>query len=134
MLEFIYRRIIRIQDTDATGVLYFANQFQISLEAFEEFMRQSGFSLDLMIEEKKLLLPIVHTEGDFFMPLKVGDEVDVSLSFTRIGNSSFTYLTKLKKKGEVVGRASIVHVTYSPEKKRSQPIPSDLKKYLTKEC
>ena len=31
---YSYKRIIRVQDTDATGVLYFANQLQIGLEAF----------------------------------------------------------------------------------------------------
>ena len=127
-MPFIYQRIIRMQDADATGVLYFANQFQISLEAFEEFIRQSEFSLAKMIQEKKILLPIVHSEADFFLPLSIGDAVDVILKFTRIGATSFTYATELKKGKEVVGTASIVHVAYCPQKQESQPIPEILKK------
>lgn len=130
-MTFIYERIIRVQDTDATGVLYFANQLQIGLEAFEEFMRQAGFSLTTMVRDKTFLLPVVHAEGDFFKPLTIGEKVDVSLTFTRIGTSSFTHTSELKKDGELMGTASIVHVVYSPEKNASEPIPDNLKKIFT---
>jgi len=85
---FIYRRTIRVQDTDATGVLYFANQLQIALEAFEEFLLTQGFSFGEMVRKKQFLLPIVHTEGDFFAPLTLGDQIEVHLSFSKIGTTS----------------------------------------------
>jgi len=131
-MSFIYERIIRVQDTDATGVLYFANQLQISLEAFEEFMRVSGFSLTQMVETKKILLPIVHSEADYFLPLTIGEKVEVTLNFTRIGTTSFTYCTELKKGEELIGTASIVHVVYCPKAQESQPIPENLKSILNK--
>ena len=52
---FVYQRKIRVQDTDATGVLYFANQLQIGLEAFEEFMHTQGFKIGEMIQKNKFL-------------------------------------------------------------------------------
>ena len=131
-MSFIYERIIRVQDTDATGVLYFANQLQISLEAFEEFMRMSGFSLTQMVEQKNFLLPIVHSEADYFLPITIGERVEVALNFTRIGTTSFTYSTELKREGELIGTASIVHVVYCPKKKQSQPIPEKLKSIIYK--
>ena len=36
---FIYRTQIRLKDTDATGVLYFSEQYKFALEAFEEFLK-----------------------------------------------------------------------------------------------
>ena len=129
-MTFVYERIIRVQDTDATGVLYFANQLQIALEAFEEFMRQSGFSLSKMIEEQKFLLPIVHSEADFYHPLRVGEEAVVALNFTRIGTKSFTHTSEVKKGDCLVGTASIVHAVYCPSKKISLPIPDELRKIL----
>jgi len=132
-MSFVYERVIRVQDTDATGVLYFANQLKISLEAFEEFMRKFGFSLTQMIQEKNFLLPIVHTEANFFLPLTVGEKVDVALKFTHMGTTSFTYQTELIKEGKVTGTASIVHVVYCPLKQEPQPIPEILKKILNQE-
>ena len=38
-----------------------------------------------MVRKNQFLLPIVHTEGDFFAPLTIGDQVEVRLSFSKIG-------------------------------------------------
>ncbi|MCB1107964.1 MAG: acyl-CoA thioesterase [Chlamydiia bacterium] len=128
---FIYERTIRVQDTDATGAIYFANQLQIALEAFEEFLLHQGFSVGDMISKNQFLLPIVHTEGDFFAPLAAGDRVEVTLSFSRVGTTSFTHTSDLLKKNEKVGTVSIVHVVYCPEKKQSIPIPEEIKKIIS---
>ena len=129
-MGFRHQRTVRLQDTDATGVLYFANQLQIALETFEEFMQNSGVSLKPMIEEKKFLLPIVQVKSDFLSPVRVGDHLDIFLSLTRVGNSSFSYLAELKKEQKVMGTVSIVHVFYLVQKNRSQPIPDHYKKIL----
>jgi len=128
---FIYRRTIRVQDTDATGVLYFANQLQIGLGAFEEFLLTKGFSIGEMVKKNKFLLPIVHTEGDFFAPLMIGDQVEVTLTFPKIGTTSFTHASEIYKKGEKVGTASIVHVVFCPTQKGAIPIPDELIKIIT---
>jgi 1,4-dihydroxy-2-naphthoyl-CoA hydrolase len=128
---FIYRRTIRVQDTDATGVLYFANQLQIALEAFEEFLLTQGFSFGEMVRKKQFLLPIVHTEGDFFAPLTLGDQIEVHLSFSKIGTTSITYISELLKQGHRVGTATIVHVVYCPKKGEAIPIPQELKTLIT---
>ena len=128
---FIYHRTIRVQDTDATGVLYFANQLQIALEAFEEFLLTQGFSFGEMVRKNQFLLPIVHTEGDFFAPLTLGDQIEVHLSFSKIGTTSITHSSELFKQGHKVGTASIVHVVYCINKGEAIPIPRELKTLIT---
>lgn len=129
-MSFIYKRVIRVQDTDATGVLYFANQLQIGLEAFEEFMRQSGFSFAEMIAKKQFLLPIVHAEADFFSPITVGEQIEVILEISRVGTSSFTHFSEFKRGNKRVGTVTIIHAFYSPKKKKAEPISDALKNFL----
>lgn len=128
---FSYKRVIRVQDTDATGVIYFANLLQMGLEAFEEFMRVQDFSFQKMIESKELLMPIVHAEADFFAPLTVGDEVDIRLSIKQIGTTSFTHSSEFFLNGERTGVSSIVHVAFSPKEKEAIPLPKFLVKALS---
>jgi len=128
-MGFKYKRVIRVQDTDATGVLYFANQLQIGLEAFEEFLLQEGFSLGAMVNQGKFLLPIVHAEADFMAPLIIGDVIEATLAF-KMGTTSFTHASDILKDGERVGTVSIVHVVYSPKTKSSIPIPPELKEKI----
>jgi 1,4-dihydroxy-2-naphthoyl-CoA hydrolase len=124
---FVYQRKIRVQDTDATGVLYFANQLQIGLEAFEEFMHTQGFKIGEMIQKNKFLLPIVHAEADFFAPIYLSDELELDLTFPKVGTTSFTHMSEVKKKGKKVGVVSIVHVVSCPVKNKGIPIPQELK-------
>ena len=129
---YSYKRIIRVQDTDATGVLYFANQLQIGLEAFEDFLCTQGFSIGEMIKKRHYLLPIVHAEADFFAPIHVSDALELTLTFPRVGTTSFTHASEVFRQGEKVGTVEIVHVVYCPEKEKGIPIPRELEnKILT---
>lgn len=122
---FLYKRTVRVEDTDATGFIYFANILKMGLEAFEELLYDQKFSLRKMMESKKFLLPIVHSEADFFSPLKVGDRVDILLKVTQIGTTSFTHSSEfMLKEGKKVGKTSIVHVAFSPELQKSISLES----------
>ena len=116
---FSYERIVRIQDTDATGYIYFANLLKIGLEAFEEFLYNQKFSLQDMIASKKILIPIVHTEADFFSPITVGSRLDIQLSVTHIGTKSFTHSSEFTLGGKKVGKSAIVHAAFSPALQQS---------------
>lgn len=129
---YIYNTTIRLRDTDATGVLYFTEQFRIALEAFEEYLKSSNYSLGVLVHNSDYLTPIVHVEGDYYAPLLVGDDIRVSLEVSKIGNSSFTLFYRLFKSEKEVGKVSIVHVCVSKEMKTSHPLPDHLLSLLRK--
>lgn len=128
MHPFIYLRTIRLQETDATGVLYFAEQFKIVLEAFEELLVQRGFSFKALTESP-YFMPVVHAESDYLAPLYVGDQIEVEAKVERVGTSSVTMGYCLRKiaTGEEVGRAKIVHVLVDRETRASVPLPDHLR-------
>jgi len=127
---FIYRTTVRLKDTDATGVLYFSEQFKFCLEAFEEFLKEAGYPLQQLIHASPFLIPIVHAEGDYLAPLLVDDEIEVHLSVSRIGTSSFTLAYLLHKKNSPVGKVSIVHTSISKASQKSIPLPEIVLKIL----
>lgn len=112
-----------MRDTDASGALYFANQLEIALEAFETAIAAGGFSLREVFCKENFLLPVVHAEADFFAPVYLGDALDITLETARIGTTSFTSSTIFFKEGVRVGSASITHVAVSKESNSSIPIP-----------
>lgn len=83
-------KTIRLAETDAAGVLYFANQFVFAHELYEIFLDSIGESVQDVLTSRSYLLPIVHAEADFFRPLSTGDTVTIILAVTDIGDSSFT--------------------------------------------
>lgn len=125
---FTYRTSVRLKDTDATGVLYFSEQFKFALEALEEFLREKGFSLKELIASP-YLFPVVHAEGDYFAPLMVGDAVEVGMKVERVGTSSVTlhYVLRDPERGVDVGRVEMVHVVVDRASRTSVPIPDFLR-------
>ncbi len=131
MKLFRYQRTIRMQDSDATGVLYFANQFQIALEAFEAYLDSYKFSLRHMITKGDFLLPIRHAEAEYFSPVFIGDQLDIELRVASVGTTSFTLSFKFYQGEEAVGTVSITHVVVSRETKESIQIPDSIIKIIS---
>lgn len=124
---YIYTTTVRLQDTDATGVLYFSQQLKLSLEAFEQLLKEGGFSLRALLTSP-YLLPIVHVESDYKKPLRVDDEIEIRLHVEKIGTSSFTIQYQIWdiKEMHEAGSAKIVHVVMLKETGKSTPIPEAL--------
>jgi Predicted thioesterase len=127
---FTYATAIRLKDTDATGVIYFAQMASLALEALEEAMAKSGISLQTILQSKTYLLPIVHMEADYYLPLKVGDRIEIALKVSHVGKSSFTVAYTVRKGKKEAGRVSMVHVIVSKKTEKSIPIPLEFQKFL----
>ncbi len=128
---FIYQTRVRLRDTDATGVLYFSEQFNFAMEAFEEFLKVRGFSLRELMNTP-YLLPVVHAEADYLSPLMVGDVLEINMQVSKIGSSSVTLeytFFDLTRRADA-GKAQIVHVVVDKETRRPTPIPDFLRSLL----
>ncbi|HEV7622233.1 MAG TPA: thioesterase family protein [Flavisolibacter sp.] len=128
---FVYRTQIRLKDTDATGVLYFAQQFPMAMEAWEECLKARGFPLQQLLDSP-YLMPVVHAEADYLAPLRVGDEVEITLTVAKLGTSSVTLDFSLHDSHSkcAVGNVRIVHVVVDRESGSSVPIPDFLRVIL----
>jgi 1,4-dihydroxy-2-naphthoyl-CoA hydrolase len=132
---FIYHTHVRLKDTDATGVLYFAEQFRMAQEGFEAFLKEKGFPLRQLIEGSPFLMPVAHAEADYMAPVMVGDELRITLRIAKVGTSSVTlqYVFHDRERKIDVGRVEMVHVVIDRDKRTSVPIPDFLRTILESE-
>lgn len=127
---FRHTTTVRLHDSDAAGVLYFANQFRLAHEAYESFMELSGLGLGDLLQKGRIALPIVHASADFRAPLRVGDELVLTLRLHRLGRTSFTLVCRIARSGRTVGFVTTTHVTVDRRTGRKTAIPARLKKAL----
>ncbi len=128
---FTYKTQIRLHDTDAAGILFFANQFSIVHDAYELLLEKFGFSFPQMLSQGKYFLPIVHAESDYKAQLHVGDRITIAIKVGHIGETSFSFLYTIRKDGKsLVGTAKTVHVTIDPKTARKTPLPAKLRRNL----
>jgi YbgC/YbaW family acyl-CoA thioester hydrolase len=131
MEVFRHTVIVNMQDTDAAGFLFFANQFVFAHVTYERFLESIGFSFAEALDREIFLLPIVHAESDYKKPLKVGDRLQAELSVGNIGDSSVTLdYVFLDDAGETVGTSRSVHVSVDKVSMKKIPLPGNVRKAL----
>ncbi|HBC42006.1 MAG TPA: 1,4-dihydroxy-2-naphthoyl-CoA hydrolase [Pseudanabaena sp.] len=86
---FIYERTINFRDTDAAGVVYFANGLALCHEAYEASLATSGINLKSFFRGEAIAVPITHASIDFFKPMFCGDRITISLTATQLSTESF---------------------------------------------
>lgn len=129
---FTYKTTIKLHDTDAAGILFFANQFRIIHDAYELLLEKFGWSFPKMLRQTNYFLPIVHAQSDYLVPLFVGDKITVSVRVGHIGKTSFSFEYILKRGKDLVGSAKTVHVTIDQKTRRKTPLPDTLRRALNK--
>ncbi len=129
---FTYQTKIRLHDTDAAGIIFFANQFKIVHDAYEDLLEKFGWSFEKMLHGTKFFLPIVHAESDYLVPLFVGDKIVIAIKVGHIGHTSFSFEYKLTRGKTLIGRAKTVHVTIDQKSRKKIPLPAPLRKALEK--
>jgi 1,4-dihydroxy-2-naphthoyl-CoA hydrolase len=127
---FTYKTKIRLHDTDAAGILFFANQFKIVHDAYEDLLEKFGWSFKKMLQGTDYFLPIVHAESDYKAPVFVGDKIAITVKVGHIGTTSFSFEYTLKRGKTLVGTAQTVHVTINQKTRKKIPLPPAMRKAL----
>ena len=115
---------IRLHDTDAAGVIYFAAVLRIAHDVYEQFLEAHGESIRATLDGRTLAYPVVHAEADYRRPIRLGDRLSIRLDATRAGEGSFTTrYTFSNGQGEIAAEASLVHAAVDVTSGRPVPLP-----------
>jgi 1,4-dihydroxy-2-naphthoyl-CoA hydrolase len=128
----VYHYTVRMNDTDAAGRIYFADQFRIAHETFEEYLASIGHHFGRFLTEYPFMIPIVHAEADFKVPLFVGNELRIELRLGPLGRTSFRLDYRIVREPEEtdVGSVSVTHVTIDKATEGTIPVPETMKEIL----
>lgn len=130
---FITKNQVRMHDTDMAGILYFPRQFRFVHDALEDFSDTSGLPFAHIFHKEEFLFVVVHAESDYYVPLQVGDKLEIELTLEAVGTTSFTVKYKIYKVGNeriLSGMAKTVHVTIDAKSRTKIPIPEKFKTFL----
>ena len=95
-----YFRTINFRDTDAAGVVYFANGLALCHEAYEASLAASGINLKSFFRGEAIAVPITKASIDFFKPMFCGDRIGISLVTALLSPESFQIEYQLFCDGE----------------------------------
>lgn len=128
-----YDRILRFADTDAAGVVYFANYLSLCHEAYEQSLLAHGFRLQADCVRLGILVPVRRSEADYLRPLVAGETVTVSLTARLESADTFTISYELTKVEGRVKRVAVVkttHVCLDAALRERRPLPGEFLTWL----
>jgi acyl-CoA thioester hydrolase len=83
------------EDSDAQGLVYFANYFKFMERARTEWLRALGVEQDVLLWERRRLFVVVDTQADFLVPARFNDELIVTAGLIRLARASFLIEQKI---------------------------------------
>jgi acyl-CoA thioester hydrolase len=87
-MAFIWPVRVYWEDTDAGGVVYYANYLRFLERARSEWLRALGFEQDALRDEQGVVFVVRRVEVDYLSPARFNDALEVSVSPVRIGGAS----------------------------------------------
>lgn len=128
-MPFAYTRTIRLADTDAAGVVYFARTLSLCHEAYEAALAEANLPLAELLGGGGIVVPVSRSEAEYFRPLRAGDKVRVACLPERLSENSFAVRYEVIRLGapdKLAARARTEHVCASTTKRERAPIPPKL--------
>lgn len=131
-MSFVYARTVRFSDTDAAGVVYFANVLSMCHEAYEASLAEVGINLKAFFTQPAIAIPIVHAEVDFFRPMFCGDALQIHVHPQALAETEFAINYQLFVAGgdRALSQASTKHVCIDPLQRIRQPLPEQVQQWL----
>jgi 1,4-dihydroxy-2-naphthoyl-CoA hydrolase len=134
-MPFTYPRTVHFADTDAAGVVFFANYLAICHEAYEEALSASGIDLKTFFSDNGVVVPIARSETEYLRPLSCGDKLEVSLGVKALSGDSYEIryeLTRLGPKGKCAARARTEHVCIDSKTRARRALPAALADWVAR--
>lgn len=89
--EFVWPVRIYWEDTDAGGVVYYANYLKFMERARTEWLRALGIEQLPLAEQQGVMLVIANVEAAYRRPAKYGDVLQVTCRILECGKASLTF-------------------------------------------
>lgn len=125
-----YEAVVRLKDTDAAGVIYFANVFALAHECYEAFLDEH-VSLGRLLGEEKYTAPIVHAEADIKYAMRLSDKIAIEMDLAKTGNSSYELGYRfINDKSEAVATVTTIHVVLDKQTGEPVKIPERFREML----
>ncbi len=131
-MPFTHHRTVRFQDTDAAGVVYFANVLSICHEAYEASLAASGINLKSFFNNPAAAIPITHASVDFRSPMFCGDKLLIYLTPQQLGDYKFeiAYQIVAASSEQQLAKAITRHVCIHPSTRTKIQLPEVIIQWL----
>lgn len=115
------------EDTDAAGVVYYANYLKFCERARTEWLRKLGVSQQRLLAEHNLGFVVAHFSADYLKPAELDDELVVTSSIPDVGAATITFRQEVHRSGTLLFAATVKVACVDWTQRRAARIPDALR-------
>jgi acyl-CoA thioester hydrolase len=82
---------IYYEDTDAGGIVYYANYLKFFERARTEWLRHAGVNQQIMAEQQQAMFVVKSTSMDYHLPAKLDDQLRITVAIEKLGKASILF-------------------------------------------
>ena len=123
--------LIRVyyEDTDAQGVVYYANYFRYMERARTEWLRSLGVDQSHLLDEERRMFVVTESKAKFLSPARFNDEVVVTARLSGLTRATFDieqniYLNSLD--GKLLISGGVTAAFLNADTMRPLRVPADI--------
>ena len=112
------------EDTDAAGIVYYANYLKYLERARTEYLRAAGFEQDQLVTEHGVVFVVRRLSIEYRLPALFNDELVVGAEIEKLRGASITFSQYVKRQdGGLCCTASVLVACLDAKTMRPRPIP-----------
>lgn len=127
MQPFSWPVRVYYEDTDAGGVVYYANYLSFMERARTEWLRASGFGQPEMAATYGVLFVVRAVHIDYLKPSRFDDSLQVTVEVVNVGGSRIRFLQRVLRGDEEIVRAEVDVVCVSTDTFRPARLPREMR-------
>jgi len=122
---------IYYEDTDAAGLVYYANHLKYAERARTELLRVAGFEQERLRQETGLVFVVRHCTADYRAAARLDEDLVVETRVTRVGAATLDLAQEIRR-GDIVVVALDFRIACLGRSGRPQRLPPALRAALDK--
>ena len=128
--NFSKRYRVYYEDTDAGGVVYYANYLKFFERSRTDFLRSLNILQSDLIQKENLAFVVKKCEIEYLIPAKLDDEIDVNVIVEKIGGASISMFQEITKNNLILSRLKVSIVCVATDNFKPKKIPQNIKNLL----
>jgi acyl-CoA thioester hydrolase len=123
---FTHRLRVYWEDTDAGGVVFYANYLKFFERARTEWLRELGFAQHDLLQREGAMFIVVDTAVRYLQPARLDDLLDVSVELREAGRAALTLAQQACRDGTLLAEGTIRIGCVTPGNFRPRRIPTTI--------
>ena len=118
------------EDTDAAGVVYYANYLRYCERARTEWLRTIGFEQQNMKTELGLIFVVRSVTADYLSPAVLDDALNVVTELQTLGKASMTFIQSITRDTTCLFKARTLVACVDWNRKKATALPPSIRVQL----